>query len=101
MESKGSKAANEHLDSSGNRITVDDLALRAHDKVDQLSDAVQPAVDRMTSNTHAAIDTVADAAVAAVDTEFMEGARAFMREQPIAALGIAVAAGWILSRLMR
>jgi ElaB/YqjD/DUF883 family membrane-anchored ribosome-binding protein len=85
--------------------TVDDVTGSAHEKVDQISDAVQPVVDRVASNAHAAIDTVADAAVAAADTlgtqgeqltnvqtDFMEGAREFMREQPIAALGIAVAA---------
>ena len=113
MEGKGSKAANEGFGNSANR-TVDDVTVGAHEKVDQLSDAVQPVVDRMASNAHAAIDTVAGAAVTAVDTvgtkgehltnaqtKLMETARAYTREQPIAALGIAVAAGWILSRLMR
>ena len=93
---------------------VDDVAGSAHEKVDQVSGAVQPVVDRMASNAHVAIDTVADAAVAAVDTlsikgehlnnaqsKLMEAARQYAREQPIAALGIAVAAGWILSRLVR
>jgi ElaB/YqjD/DUF883 family membrane-anchored ribosome-binding protein len=113
MEDKGSNAANEDLGNSANR-TVDDVTVSAHEKVDQMSDAVQPVVDRMALNAHAAIDTVAGAAVAAVDTlgvkgeqltnvqaKVMDTARAYAREQPIAALGIAVAAGWILSRLMR
>lgn len=113
MESEGSNAASEDFGNSANR-TVDDVTVSAHEKVDRVSNAVQPVVDRMASNAHAAIDTVAGAAVSAVDTlgikgeqltdvqtKLMEGAREYMREQPIAALGIAVAAGWILSRLMR
>ena len=113
MEDEGSKGANQGLGNSANR-TLDDVTVSAHEKVDQLSDAVQPVVDRVASNAHAAIDTVAGAAVTAVDTlgtkgeqltnvqaKLMETARAYAREQPIAALGIAVAAGWILSRLMR
>jgi ElaB/YqjD/DUF883 family membrane-anchored ribosome-binding protein len=113
MEGEGSKPANEALGNSVNR-RVDDVTASAHEKVDQTSDAVQPVVDRVASNAHAAIDTVADAAVAAADTlgthgeqltnvqaRLMEAAREYMREQPIAALGIAVAAGWILSRLLR
>ena len=113
MESKVNTVMNEGLGNTANR-TVDDVTEVAHEKVDKLSDAVQPVVDRMASNAHAAIDSVAGAAVTAVDTlgikgeqltnvqaKFMESAKAYTREQPIAALGIALAAGWILSRVMR
>jgi ElaB/YqjD/DUF883 family membrane-anchored ribosome-binding protein len=113
MQGKGSKAASEDLISSANR-TVDNVLASAHEKVDQMSDKVQPVMDRMASNAHAAIDTVAGAAVTAVDelsvkgkkltkaqTKLLKAAREYTRERPIATLGIAVAAGWILSRLVR
>ena len=113
MESKVNKVMNEGLGNSTNRA-VDEVTESAHEKVDKLSDAVQPVVDRMAANAHAAIDTVAGAAVTAVDTlgvkgeqltnaqaKLLETAKAYTREQPIAALGIALAAGWILSRVMR
>ena len=65
----------------------------------------------MASYAHAAIDTVAGVAADTLgikgeqltnaQAKLMEAARDYMREKPIAALGIAVAAGWILSRFTR
>jgi ElaB/YqjD/DUF883 family membrane-anchored ribosome-binding protein len=94
--------------------SVDRASSGAHEKLDQLSDAAGPAVDRIASSAHGVIDTVADAAVGAVETlgikgdqlnnaqeKLTEAARTYMREKPVASLGIAVAAGWILSRLLR
>ena len=113
MESKVSKPVSESVASSADR-KVDEITVGAHERIDQMSEAARPAVDRMASNAHAAIDTVAGVAATAVDTlgikgeqltnaqaKLVEAARDYMREQPIAALGIAVAAGWILSRLTR
>ena len=113
MEGKVSKPANENLAASANRA-VEEVTVSAHERVNQMSDAARPVVDRMASNAHAAIDTVAGVAATAADTlgikgeqltnaqtKLMAAARDYAREQPIAALGIAVAAGWILSRLTR
>jgi ElaB/YqjD/DUF883 family membrane-anchored ribosome-binding protein len=113
MESKGSKLTPENLATSANRA-VDEVTVSAHERIDKMSDAAGPVVDHMASNAHAAIDTVAGVAATAADTlgikgeqltnaqaKLIEAARDYTREQPIVALGIAVAAGWILSRLTR
>jgi ElaB/YqjD/DUF883 family membrane-anchored ribosome-binding protein len=113
MEGKVGKPANESLGTAANRA-VDEVTVSAHERINQMSEAARPAVDRMASNAHSAIDTVAGVAATAADTlgikgdqltnaqaKLMEAARDYTREQPLAALGIAVAAGWILSRLTR
>ena len=113
MESKGVTSATDGVTTSLSR-GVDEVTVSAHDRINQLTEAARPAVDRMASNAHAAIDTVAGAAASAVDTlgikgdqlnnaqeKLVEAARGYMREQPIASLGIALATGWILSRLLR
>jgi ElaB/YqjD/DUF883 family membrane-anchored ribosome-binding protein len=71
-------------------------------------------IDRMSSTAHETVDRVAQTAAAYAESfgeraeEFMEmkdnwveGAREYVREHPVAALGIAVAAGYVLSMLMR
>jgi ElaB/YqjD/DUF883 family membrane-anchored ribosome-binding protein len=93
---------------------VDRASVGAHDTLNQISHAAGPAMDRMATSAHGVIDTVADAATSAVETlgikgdqlndaqqKLTEAARTYMREKPVASLGIAVAAGWILSRLLR
>ena len=93
---------------------VDRASIGAHDALNQISEAARPAMDRMASSAHGVIDTVAGAANTAVETlgikggqlnnaqeKLVETARKYVREQPIAMLGIAVAAGWMLSRLLR
>lgn len=113
MEGKGSKPAEESLDTSADRV-VDEITVKAHERVNQVLETAGPAVDRMASNAHVAIETVAGVAATAVDTlsvrgeqltnapaKVVEAVRDYTRQQPIAALGIALAAGWILGRLTR
>lgn len=93
---------------------VDRASVGAHDALNQISEAARPAMDRMASSAHGVVDTVTGAATAAVETLGIKGGqlnnaqeklvattRTYLREKPIASLGIAVAAGWILSRLLR
>ena len=71
-------------------------------------------VERASSGAHETIDRVAETATAYAERfgekaeewlemkdSWVEGAREYVREHPIAALGIAAAAGYILSMLMR
>lgn len=71
-------------------------------------------VERATSGAHEAVDRVAQTATAYAERfgekaeewlelkdNWVEGAREYVREHPVAALGIAAAAGYILSMLMR
>jgi ElaB/YqjD/DUF883 family membrane-anchored ribosome-binding protein len=86
----------------------------AHDAIDKVSDAARPAVDRIASGAHQAVDKVASVAAQAAETlgvkgeqlkdmqtRAMEQCRVYVRENPVASLGIAVAAGYLLSRLLR
>ena len=71
-------------------------------------------IERASSGAHKAIDRAAETASEYAERfgqkaeewlemkdDWVEGAREYVREHPIAALGIAVATGYILSMLMR
>jgi ElaB/YqjD/DUF883 family membrane-anchored ribosome-binding protein len=71
-------------------------------------------IDRMSNTAHETVDRVAQTAAAYAERfgeraeEFLEmkdnwveGAREYVREHPVAALGIAAAAGYLLSVIMR
>ena len=71
-------------------------------------------VERATTGAPEAVDRVAQTATAYAERfgekaeewlemkdNWVEGAREYVREHPVAALGIAAAAGYILSMLMR
>ncbi len=94
--------------------TVDQVSSGAHRAVDRAANAAAPAVDSMASGAHQVIDKVAGAAhSAAVGIEnkgeqlhnaqmrFTESCRRYVNEQPIASLGMAVAAGFVLSWMFR
>jgi ElaB/YqjD/DUF883 family membrane-anchored ribosome-binding protein len=94
--------------------TLDQASAGAHDAIDKASDAARPVVDRLASGAHQAVDKFASAAGQAAETlsargeqlknaqaQAMEQARIYVRENPVTALGIAVAAGFLLSRLLR
>ena len=74
----------------------------------------QKQVERISDTAHRAVDTAADAATSVYDRfgekadelmqmkeDWVQGAREYVREHPVAALGIAVAAGYLLSVIMR
>ena len=74
------------------------------------STTTQKNVERVGETAHQAIDTAADYAgrLGEKAEEWMEmkddwvqGTREYVREHPIAALGIAVGVGYVLSMLMR
>lgn len=86
----------------------------AHATVDRLADAARPAVDKLAGSAHQAVDKVTSLASSAADTyeqkrvqlntasaELVENARIYVRANPIAAISIAAAAGFILSRVMK
>ena len=74
------------------------------------STTTQNQVERVGETAHQAIDTAADYAGRLgekaeewmeMKDDWVEGTREYVREHPIAALGIAVAAGYVLSMFMR
>jgi len=84
----------------------------AHESIDSASRAARPALDQMTSSAHTAVDRAGTAASHAAGTvgnkgdrlnasgqKLMEKAGDFVQENPVASLGLAVAAGYFLSRV--
>jgi ElaB/YqjD/DUF883 family membrane-anchored ribosome-binding protein len=78
-----------------------------------MSDVAHPAVDHLAQNAHVAVDRAAGAATQAAKTlgakgdqinasskRAVEKAGAFVNENPLASLGMAVAFGYLLSRLV-
>ncbi|MEP6678221.1 MAG: hypothetical protein ABJB78_02905 [Betaproteobacteria bacterium] len=91
-----------------------DVASRAHNALDSAVDKASPAVNRIVDKAHATIDRVAQSAVPAAEavqsavaktqeksTQMMEACASKVREQPLVAIGVAAAVGYIMGRLMR
>jgi ElaB/YqjD/DUF883 family membrane-anchored ribosome-binding protein len=85
----------------------------AADTAHKVVDAASSTVDRMASGAHAAVDKTADMAARAAESldakgeqlknlqaQWLESSRAYVRDHPVQALGIAVVGGFLLSRLL-
>ncbi len=114
MEATGTLTASAN-DVKGSSLVrgVDQAAMGAHNTITAVSDSARPAVDRMASSAHDVVDRVAGVATQTAETlgvkseqlksaqkRLMESARDYVREHPVASLGIAVATGYVLSRLL-
>lgn len=91
---------------------VEQAKTGAHSTIDRLSENARPAVDKLSASAHQAVDRLSDMACQAaasfsgkvgnpkdMQEQLLADAREQVREKPVAALAIAVAAGFILSRL--
>ncbi len=113
METSG-RSTPTYNDASGSAAhTVDHASTGAHDTINKMADAAGPTVDRIASGAHEAVDKIAGAATQAAETlevkgeqlkdlemRLMENCRVYVREHPIKSLGIAIAGGFLLSRLL-
>jgi ElaB/YqjD/DUF883 family membrane-anchored ribosome-binding protein len=81
---------------------VDRAASTAHDAVERVADRVGPTVGRIRSVASDTADAVNARAgeVGSISDEMVESARSYVRERPLAALGVAVLAGIVISRLV-
>jgi ElaB/YqjD/DUF883 family membrane-anchored ribosome-binding protein len=92
---------------------VDKATAAAHESVDSVSEAAHPAIDHMTTNAHSAVNRAGVVAGHAAETvggkgdqlnatgqKLFDQAGGYVRENPIASLGMAVAAGYLLSRIL-
>lgn len=90
--------------------TVDHASHSAHKAIDLASSATRPAVDGLASGAHRAVDSLAGSAthvaeslevkgdeLQALQGRLAESCRIHLREHPIASLGMAVAAGYMLN----
>jgi ElaB/YqjD/DUF883 family membrane-anchored ribosome-binding protein len=86
---------------------------KAADTAHKAVDAAGSTMDRMTSGAHAAVDRTADMAAQAAETleakgeqlkelqeQWLAKSSAYVRDNPVQALGIAVVGGFLLSRLL-
>jgi ElaB/YqjD/DUF883 family membrane-anchored ribosome-binding protein len=89
--------------------SMDRLAKSAHSGIDAASQAAHPAIDRLASGAHKAVDNadeVAHQAAQAVGKagvkgeELVAAGTSYLREHPLFTLGLAVTAGYVLSRLL-
>jgi ElaB/YqjD/DUF883 family membrane-anchored ribosome-binding protein len=77
---------------------------RSMDKtVERLGQGAHSAVDRATSAAHSVAERVGQKGEEWMEMKdnWVEGARDYVREHPIAALGIAAAAGYLFSMISR
>jgi ElaB/YqjD/DUF883 family membrane-anchored ribosome-binding protein len=80
---------------------VDRVAESAHRVVDQLAGKAGPAVERLRSTVTGAKDSMGQRMSDLTHTreEWMESARESVRQNPLAAVGLAAAVGYLLARL--
>lgn len=78
-----------------------ELAERARDGIDRLRDSAHRTVDQAADAAATATDRLSERGEVWVATgdEWMDSTRGYVRAHPIAALGMALAAGYLLSRL--
>ena len=85
----------------------------AHHAIDRASSAAGPVVDQLAAGAHQAVDRVtlaanqaagsiesASARIRAAQTQWVESCGSYVREKPLAALGIATAGGFMLGLLL-
>jgi ElaB/YqjD/DUF883 family membrane-anchored ribosome-binding protein len=100
------------MDSRFNQ-TTDRYSSAAHQTVDRLTEKAHPAVDRLAEGAHGAVDRLAEMANAtaarvseqgnqfnAARQRMTSNASSFVHENPFTSIGLAVAAGYLLSRLL-
>ncbi|MCG6118567.1 MAG: hypothetical protein MEQ07_10320 [Aquimonas sp.] len=93
---------------------VDSTASGAHRAIDRANEAVHPVVDSLSSGAHHAVDALgsaATAAAAAIDHKSTQvhaaqqrvtkSTRELVQENPLAAIGVALAAGYLLSWILK
>lgn len=70
--------------------------------IDKVSSSAHEAVDRMASATHQAAEAIGEKGdqLKNAEKQLVENCRSYVRDNPVTSLGIAVAAGFLLSRLL-
>jgi ElaB/YqjD/DUF883 family membrane-anchored ribosome-binding protein len=101
--STGSMSGTDTLGSTGMTAdrTLERLVQGAHQAVDSLAAKAGPAVERLKSSMGSAGESMQERAdqLSAMQEEWIESARATVREHPLASLAAAVAVGMLISRL--
>lgn len=97
------------LSSAAGHDTVEGMTHGAHKGIDAASHAAHPAIDRVAAGAHKAVDSADDMANQAVEAldkagvkgeELISAGSSYIREHPLLTLGLAVTAGYVLSRVL-
>jgi ElaB/YqjD/DUF883 family membrane-anchored ribosome-binding protein len=93
---------------------VEKASTGAHNAIDKVSEAAHPAMDRLSSGAHHTVDKAASAATqtaAAINVKrdqlryararTMDETRAYVRANPMTAVGSAVGVGYLISQMLR
>ena len=101
MTSTGSGGATSG--STSPQAMVDRLAQTAHEAIDRVAGAAGPAVEKLRTSFTGAGDKLHGQAdtLRATGDEWMESCRHTVREHPLAAVGTALLAGWLIGRILR
>ena len=93
--------ATTYPDSTVVRSGTDAPGEKAHGGIDRLSSGAHDAVDRAASAAVLAADRLGSKSkeLLAARDEWVDATRGYVREHPLAALGVALAAGYLLSRI--
>ncbi|MEO7953387.1 MAG: hypothetical protein ABIR35_04730 [Polaromonas sp.] len=96
---------------ASNVTGIENATAGAHQTIDKVADAARPAVDRVTTRAHGVVDKLAGVAASATEKfgargeklkldRMADDVRDYVRENPLTSIGIAVAGGMLLSRLL-
>ncbi|MDY7545223.1 hypothetical protein QN360_01800 [Glaciimonas sp. CA11.2] len=102
------------VDQTGDGINgmVKEKSADLHSAIDKASDTVRPAIDRMANGAHTSVDQVSSALTDATESltqhtrelsaayqRFADTGRQYVRTSPVVAVGMALAAGYLISKL--
>lgn len=81
---------------------VDRLVAGARSGINAAAEAAHPTIDRVAAAAHHAVDSADEAAdnAGAKGKEFYASGVDYMRDHPLFTIGVAVAGGYLLSRLL-
>jgi ElaB/YqjD/DUF883 family membrane-anchored ribosome-binding protein len=93
---------------------ADKAADKAHETVERVADKLRPTINRVTESAHQTIDRLADKAMPAAEwaeerayqaqdsaQRFADQCASMVRDRPVTSLLSALAAGYLLGRMMR
>ena len=85
--------------STPNTSTAEKLAEQASAGLARLSDTAHETMGRVSEYASQAASRLSDRGHELMDSEAVESARSYVRQHPIAAIGIAIAVGLLISKL--
>ena len=93
---------------------VDNAGSNVHSTIDKVSDVARPAVEKITVGAHQAVEKIVGMASQAAGTvaekseqlhdiqqQLIHDCRTYVRQKPVASLGIAIGLGFLIGRFLR